>query len=123
VVKYKKGVIKMKNKVIAGDYVNMGIIFSGQYVQIVTGFMKTISLNKETVERYEIITEEHRKSGTSAILRGSVGAAVLGPVGILAGVSAKNKGTYQIAIEFKDGKKSLIEIEDKAYKLFMKTNF
>jgi len=113
----------MKNKVIAGDYVNMGIIFSGQYVQIVTGFMKTISLNKETVERYEIITEEHRKSGTSAILRGSVGAAVLGPVGLLAGVSAKNKGTYQIAIEFKDGKKSLIEIEDKAYKLFMKTNF
>lgn len=122
-IKYKKGVIIMKNKVIAGDYINMGIIFSGPFVQIVTGFMKTISLNKETIERYEIITEEHRKSGTSAILRGGLGAAVLGPVGLLAGVSAKNKGTYQIAIEFKDGKKSLIEIEDKAYKLFVKTNF
>lgn len=113
----------MKNKVIAGDYTNQGIIYSGQYVQIVTGFMKTISLNKETIEKYEIISEEQRKSGTSAILRGGLGATVLGPVGLLAGMSAKNKGTYQIAIEFKDGKKSLIEIDDKAYKLFIKTNF
>ena len=113
----------MKNKVIAGDYTNQGIIYSGQYVQIVTGFMKTISLNKETIEKYEIISEEQRNSGTSAILRGGLGATVLGPVGLLAGMSAKNKGTYQIAIEFKDGKKSLIEIDDKAYKLFIKTNF
>ena len=118
-----KGGVILKNKVLAGDYSGFGIITSGKELQLVTGFMKTINLNKETVEKYELITEELRKSGTSAILRGAVGASVLGPVGLLAGKSAKNKGTYQIAIEFKDGKKSLIEIDEKGYKLFIKNNF
>lgn len=32
------------------------------------------------------------------------------------GLSAKDKGIYQIAIQFKDGKKSLIEVDDATYK-------
>ena len=113
----------MKNRVIAGDYLNYGIVLSTKGIQIATSFTNKIDINKDTIEKYEIITEEQRKSGTSAILRGSLGAAVLGPVGLLAGMGAKNKGTYQIAIQFKDGKKSLIQIDDKMYKVFIKTNF
>ena len=113
----------MKNMVIAGEYVGKGIISNGPCIQIVTGFMKTIDINKDTINNYEIITEEQRKSGTSAVLRGATGAAILGPVGMLAGLSAKNKGTYQIKINFKDGKQSLIEIDDKAYKKLIKTCF
>lgn len=49
-----------------------------------------------TIESYELITDEHRKSAKSGIARGLVGGALLGPVGMLAGgMSAKSKGIYQ----------------------------
>lgn len=52
-----------------------------------------------------------------------MGAVLLGPAGLLAGVTAKNKGIYLIAIEFKSGKRSLIEIGQKYYKIFIKGMF
>jgi len=45
-----------------------------------------------------------------------VGGFLLGPVGLLAGLSAKNKRTHSVAVQFKDGRKSLIEMDDKIYK-------
>ncbi len=46
---------------------------------------------------------------------------MLGPVGMLGGaLSAKNKGIYQVAIQFVDGKRSLLELDDKTYKGLMK---
>ena len=70
-----------------------------------------------------MLTEEKVKSGTSAVFRGAVGAAVLGPVGLLAGLSARNKGIYSVAILWKDGKKSLLEVDDRLYKLIVKNMF
>lgn len=53
--------------------------------------------------------------------RGLVGGALLGPIGLLAGgMSAKSKGVYQVAVVFKDGKRSLLELDDKRYKALMK---
>ena len=80
-------------------------------------------INKDTVECYEVITDEQRKSAASGIMRGAVGAALLGPVGLLAAISAKNKGTYNIAIKFRNGKNSLVEFDDKMYKALMKKMF
>ena len=88
-----------------------------------TGFMKTIEINKETVEDYEVMDESHRKSATSAVGRGLVGGFLLGPVGLLAGLSAKSKGTHVVALQFKDGKKSLIEMDDKMYKALVQKMF
>lgn len=70
-----------------------------------------------------MITDDQRKSAASGIARGAIGAALLGPVGLLAGLSAKNKGTYNVAIKFKDGKNSLVEIDDKVYKTLVKVMF
>lgn len=112
-----------KNKVIAGDYVNKAVI-GGVKPGIVTGFLKQVDINNNTIENYEVITDEHRKSAASGVARGLVGGFLLGPVGMLAGgLSAKNKGIYQIAIQFKDGKKSLIEVDQKIYKAIIKTCF
>lgn len=52
-----------------------------------------------------------------------MGGFLLGPVGLLDGLSAKNKGVHIIAVQFKDGKKSLIEIDEKLYKAFLKNCF
>lgn len=114
-----------KNKVISGAY-------QDKFIEIVSGklcilnadiFSKNIELNKGTVSQYEIIDEESRKSASSAIGRAAVGAAFLGPIGLLAGVTAKRKGIYTIALEFNDGKRSLIEIDEKRYKELIRVMF
>ena len=115
---------KAKNKVIAGDYSGFQVMSSFGIVSIVTGFGKSVTLNKTTVENYEVVTDEHRKSATSGIARGLVGGFLFGGIGILAGgLSAKEKGIYQVAVQFKDEKKSLIEMDDKIYKSLIKNCF
>lgn len=113
-----------KNNVQAGDYLGKQIISTFGTVQIVTGFGKGLALNNSTVDSYELVTDEHQKSAASGIARGIVGGALLGPVGLLAGgLSAKNKGVYQVAVQFKDGKRSLIEVDDKIYKSLVRACF
>lgn len=112
-----------KNAVVAGDYFYMPIKTVGGMVKLQTSAFKHMELNKTTVSQYELITEEHRKSAISGVSRGLVGGALLGPVGLLAGLSAKNKSTHTLAIEFTDGKRSLIEIDDKIYKSFIQRMF
>lgn len=112
-----------KNRVIAGDYLGkiIGVSLGQLYIGI--SFSNNLFLNKDNIETYEVITDDQRKSAASGIARGAIGAALLGPVGLLAGLSAKNKGTYNVAIKFKDGKNSLVEIDDKVYKTLVKVMF
>lgn len=112
-----------KNKVIAGDYNNHGVVLALGSVSLNWGFKEIVEINKDTVECYEVITEEKRKSASSAIMRGAAGAFILGPVGLLAGASAKNKGVYSVAIIFKDGNKSLLEVDERIYKGIIKALF
>ncbi|MEK4425863.1 hypothetical protein [Solibacillus sp. FSL K6-1523] len=112
-----------QNKVIAGDYQGKNIMVGRNEILLYTSFTKSFPLNKTSVSSYELITEEHRKSAVSGVSRGLVGGVLLGPVGLLAGLSAKNKGTHTIAIEFLDGKRSLIEVNEKIYKIFIQTMF
>lgn len=125
----REEIIMAQNKVIAGEYEGKNImigqqtLFGKNEVFLFTGFTKKFPLNKETVAKYELITEEHRKSAVSGVSRGLVGGVLLGPVGLLAGLSAKNKGTHTLAIEFQDGKKSLIEVDEKIYKVFIQKMF
>lgn len=115
---------KAKNKVIAGDYNGKKVDQSLGLAYISVGFLKNLDLTKKNVAQYELITDEHQKSAASGVARGIVGGAILGPVGMLAGgLSAKTNGIYNIAVEFSDGKKSLIECDDKIYKAIMKGCF
>ena len=114
-----------KNKVIAGDYVGKQVLGGGvAQAGISIGFVKQLYLNNTTVESYEVISDEHQKSAVSAAAKGIVGGALLGGVGMIAGaMSAKEKGIYTVAIQFKDGKKSLLEIDEKLYKAIVQACF
>lgn len=107
---------KAKNKVISGDYQGSTISSSRGNVSISSGVLKSIKLNQETVEKYELVDDKQKKSVSSAIVRGVVGRKVLGKVGTAAALTAKTNGIYQVAIVFKDGKRSLIEVDEKIYK-------
>lgn len=86
-----------KNMVIAGDYMGKPITGIGGVVQIYVDRKNYILLDKFGVDSYDVITEDTRKSAASGIARGAVG--------LLAGLSAKNKSTVTVAVRFKDGKK------------------
>lgn len=114
-----------KNQVLEGTYKGQWIQASGDVI-LIGGKI----INKFEIINYEVVTEDTRKSGTSMMLRGAVGIALLGNVGVLAALSAKNKSTYIIAIEWnknflnskekKKGTKSIIEIDEKIYKKLIK---
>lgn len=112
-----------KNMVIAGDYAGKAVTSIGSVVQIFIDRKNYVLLDRFGVDSYDVITEDVRKSAASGVARGAVGAALLGPVGLLAGLSAKNKSTVTIAIRFKDGKNSLIEVDEKIYKNFIRSMF
>ena len=115
---------KAANRVIAGDYAGKPVIMTFVVPGISVGFAKTINIAKPDVETYGLVTDEHRKSAASGVARGLVGGFLLGGVGMMVGaMSAKNKGIYQIAIQFADGKKSLIEADDKIYKAIVQKCF
>ena len=111
------------NKVVKGDYLGCSVFSSFGTITFDQAFKIKLTLCKNIIVSYEVMDEKSTKSATSAVGRAAVGALFLGPIGLLAGVTAKSKGTYLIAIEFKDGKKSLIEVNDKIHKEFIKLMF
>lgn len=116
-------IVAAKNKVIAGDYEGKLITHAFGIVTLSTSVFKNFQLDKTTVEEYEVLDESSQKSAVSAVGRAFVGGVILGPVGWLAGLSAKSKGTHTIALQFTDGKKSLIEVDDKIYQTLLKKLF
>ena len=114
-----------KNKVIAGDYEGSTVVSILESVQISVGlFKKNLILDNSTIENYELITNNHRKSASSVADRRIIGGALIGPIGIVDGdLTAKNKGIFIVAIKFKDGKESLLEINDKIYNNLAKNCF
>jgi len=114
-----------KEKVLSGDYQGMNCsICGGKHLSIWSGDNKTnIQLTKEEAKRYEVLDAEERKSATSGILRAGIGTVALGPIGLAAGLSAKRKDIYTVSIEFWDGKRSLVEINEKSYKRLIQDMF
>lgn len=81
-----------------------------------------IFFNKKNIESIQLVDTDSKKSASSAIARGYVGGVLLGPVGLLAAVSAKNKKSFSINITWKDGEKSIVTLDDKMYKTLIINN-
>lgn len=87
-----------KNRVINGDYAGSQVVGGGAAANaaIAFGFIKQLRLNSSTVESYEVL--------------GGVAGAV-------------SKNGYQVKIIFKDGKKCLLEVDEKLYKAIVQACF
>lgn len=110
-----------KALIIAGDYTGKTVLTAFNDLMIATSFFKQVVINKDTVQQWEIINEQTRISAVSAIGRGVLGGVLLGPLGLLASFTAKRKGTHHVAIVFKDGKQSLLELDDFSFTLLRKS--
>lgn len=115
---------KAKNQVIAGDYVGRKVRCTSNRIIFDRAFDTPIEVSDATVSRYEVVDQDASKSATSVVSRGLLGGMVLGTVGMIAGsLSAKNDTIVLISIEFKNGDKSLIEVDKTVYKTLLKILF
>lgn len=77
--------------------------------------------DKANISSYVIIDETNKDK--YSFWKGALGVALFGGIGAVAGIKGKNKKEYIIAIEWKDGDKSLICIDEEYYKVFVKSMF
>lgn len=73
------------------------------------------------VKSYTVIDETNKDQ--YSFWKGALGSALFGGLGLIAGINGKKKKEYLIAIEWEDGDKSLICIDDKYYKILVKSMF
>lgn len=107
---------KARNKVVSGDYSGASVDeFLGDVS--LNSFTTNVAINKNTITNIELLDSANKKDTGSSIARGLVGGVLLGPVGIIGGAMlGKTNGIHLISIIFKNGKRSLIEVDDKIYK-------
>lgn len=107
--------MKRINYVLEGKYKDEKIL-NGNDVLIIDG-----GLNKRYISSYTVIDETNKDQ--YSFWKGALGVALFGGFGAVAGIHGKKRKEYLIAIEWKDGEKSLILIDDEYYKVFMKSMF
>lgn len=105
-----------KNWVLEGDYKHKAVIMQGGKAVLNVGLMKNLKLDSSTIDQIEVVDEESQKSMGSAVARGAAGALLLGPLGVVAAATAKTKGVHVVVVQFKDGKRSLLELDDTRFK-------
>lgn len=106
--------------------VNINYVIEGQYKnEKISGgtLLRTASspFSKRYIYSYTVIDETNKDQ--YSFWKGALGVALLGGYGAIAGLGGKNKKEYLIAIEWKDGEKSLILIDEEYYKVFVKSMF
>jgi len=106
-----------KNYVVEGKYKNRKIL-GGSSLDI---DVELQPLSKTYISSYTVIDESNKDQ--YSFWKGALGLALFGGLGAIAGVNGKKKKEYLIAIEWKDGEKSLISLDDEYYKVFVKSNF
>ena len=107
-----------KNIVLAGDYASCRVFRMNAALAYISGTMKKtddIFLTSENVECFEALTEDIIRSGGSTLLTGVLDPACLLTLRLHASESMQKKGIYTIAVKFQDGKRCLMEIDEKIY--------
>ena len=106
---------KAKNQVIEGKFKGQYLIKdANNIVSIAYGFFKSYKLTTENIEKIELLTAEKSKDIGSSVARGLVGGVLLGPIGLVAGaLVGKDSNINRFEITYKDGEKSLIEVDKK----------
>lgn len=119
VVMYATGQFEM----LAGDFSKGVVNFVGNEVRISAGLHGEMRMANE-ISSIAIATEETIKKTGGTIGWGLAGAAVLGPVGLLAGLVVGGKKTeVTFIMVFDDGKKLLGRCEKSTFNELMKLTF
>lgn len=101
----------------AGDWAVKGVPFTQGTFFFPAGGWKVEKIPVTQLASVEVATEDAVKRLGGAAGWGLVGAALLGPVGLLAGLLAGgNAKTVTFVAEFKDGRKMLATVDHKGFR-------
>lgn len=114
---------RASNKVISGDYDGKYISCFSNSAYIIIKLGHNLDLDNHSVANIIPLDDDSQISLASAATRGLIGELLLGPIGLVAAATAKRHGTHIVGIEFKDGKRSVVEIDDKIYKALITACF
>ena len=112
-----------RNAVLAGEYAGCHVFRMSASLAYISGTMKKIEdifLTPETVERFELMTEDKIRSGNSLLLVGALDPGSLLRLRLHASEEMQKKGIYTVAVKFADKKLSLLEIDERIYAAFMR---
>ncbi len=108
-----------KNIVLEGKYKDQKIVGRG-VLQIYLP-VGSAAINKQSVKSYTVIDESNKDQ--YSFWKGALGVALLGGIGAVAGLRGKKNKEYLVALEWKDGDKSLISIDENNYKVLVANMF
>lgn len=114
--------INIKNKhltinyVLEGKYKNDKIYKTSEGLSLNTNYGY---FTKSWISSYTVIDETNKDQ--YSFWKGALGVALIGGLGAVAGM--ENKKEYLIAIEWKDGEKSLISIDNEYYRVLVQSMF
>lgn len=111
---------KQINIILEGKYKNKEIYISSNNTNLETSGIGW-NFTKNNIYSYTVLDETNKDQ--YSFWKGALGIALFGGLGAVAGLGGKNKKEYLIAIEWKDGEKSLIFIDNEYYKVFIKSMF
>lgn len=115
---------KSNNVVVAGDYLGYEVRAIGAGQVVISAGIENIPLTRETVAKHEVMSRNTSKSTGSAVKRAVVGKAVMGRGGMVLGAAtARRDSTFEVAIDFKDGKRSKLQIDEGTYKALQNSLF
>lgn len=106
-----------KNIVLEGKYKDIKLRGDSCNLRIID----TITINKQSVKSYTVIDESNKDQ--YSFWKGALGVALLGGIGAVAGLRGKKNKEYLVALEWKDGDKSLISIDENNYKVLVANMF
>ena len=107
----------MKNKVVAGDYQNWDVICRGKKLYFMHRLTKQV-IDKADIARFDTISDVSQSSLWKPLLCGGIGSAVFGLPGMMMGAAAGSGGNgklFLVSLEFVDGRKSLVQVDQKIY--------
>ena len=84
-------------------------------IGIVNAVLKDVNTNQKMkmISKTKIVSSDSKKKVGSAIARGAVGGAILGPVGLAGGaISGKNKNSTTFLIEYTNGERETKTVEN-----------
>lgn len=112
------------SKVLDGKYKGWLIVprrrfwLFGEERLVIAKFPSSLPLTPKTIKGWQALSESGDKDAMSMAGRALVGSFLLGPLGLLGGAAtAKSKGTA-VAIEFRNGKKSLVQLDPEMFAKF-----
>ena len=109
-----------KSYVMEGKYQNSKIDYGNGTISIICEPYSKV-MNKLSISSYTVIDESNKDQ--YSFWKGALCVALFGGFGAVAGVKGKKTKEYLIAIEWKDGEKSLICLDEDAYKVFVQSMF